>query len=215
MLSRFAITPVTAFVDWNSQIHVADPKSGANPIEVCETTLRYLGRALGKALNEAESTRRYDVTLRVYHGWYRGFEASERRKAMTQVFASMDFPSLSARANVVIRPNLHFGDFLNSALPSRLHTRLNCHLPNTLRREILDKTRVEEKMVDSAIAGEVVDLAHREPDRWLLVVGDDDDLVPPVFIAEGVRGAGSGRVLLLRTRPDSPFLKLDGVRIKP
>ncbi|WJS99028.1 hypothetical protein [Novosphingobium humi] len=215
MLSRVAITPVTAFVDWNSQIHAAEPPRGASPIEVCETTLRYVGRALGKALNAAEATGRYDVTLRLYHGWYRGFEASERRKAMIQVFASTDFPSLSTRANVVIRPNLQFGDFLTSALPSRLHTRLNCHLPNTLRPQIIDKAKDEEKMVDSAIAGEVVDLAHREPDRWLVVIGNDDDLIPPVFIAEGALRNQSGRVILLRSRPDSPFLKLDGVRIKP
>ena len=84
-----------------------------------------------------------------------------------------------------------------------------------LRKDLIDKNEIEEKMVDSAIASEVVDFAHREPDRWLVVVGDDDDLVPPVFVAEGARGAGLGKVLLVRSRPDSPFLKLDDLRVKP
>ena len=209
------IATVTAFIDWNSQIHAAAPKENADPIAVCGTTLRYVGRAIGKALNDAEANLRYDVTLRIYHGWYKGFEPSVRRKALIPVFASTDFPALSMRANVVIRPNPHFGDLLLSALPLRLHPHLNCHLPNTLRRNTIDKSEIEEKMVDSAIASEVVDLAHREPNRWLVVVGDDDDLVPPIFVAEGARGAGAGRVLLLRNRPDTPFLKLDDLRIKP
>jgi len=212
---NLGIIPVTAFVDWNSQIHAAAPKKEADPIEVCDATLRYLGKAIGRVLNEVDSSRRYDVTLRVYHGWYKGFEPSARRKAMVQVFAGTDFPALSNKANVVIRPELYFGDFLASALPRRLHARLNIHLPNTLRRDPNDKTEIEEKMVDSAIASEVVDLAHREPDRWLVVVGDDDDLVPPIFVAEGARPAEGGKVLLLRTRSETPFLKLDGVSVKP
>lgn len=152
MPERTAITPVTAFVDWNSQIHAAEPARNADAKTVCDTTLRYVGKTIGKALNEAARDRRYDVTLRVYHGWYKGFEPSIRRKAMIQVFAEADFPSLSSRANVVIRPTLHFGDLLLSAFPQRLHTHINCHLPNTLRRDLTNKTDIEEKMVDSAIA---------------------------------------------------------------
>jgi hypothetical protein len=209
-----AITRVTAFVDWNSQIHAAAPGK-VGPVEVCDKTLRFLGKSIGIVLNKVESKRRYDVTLRIYHGWYKGFEPTANRKAMVQVFARMDFPALSTRANVVIRPDLHFGDLLMSALPRRLQPHLNCHIPNTLRRGLIDKAQIEEKMVDSAIASEVVDMAHREPDRWIVVVGDDDDLVPPVFVAEGARPTGAGRVMLVRTRPDTKFLKLDGLSTKP
>lgn len=70
-------------------------------------------------------------------------------------------------------------------------------------------------MVDTAIASDLVDLAHREPNRWLVIVGDDDDLVPAVFVAEGARGPAQGKVLLIRSRPDTAFLKLDNMRHRP
>ena len=208
------IIPVTVFVDWNSQIHAAAPKEDVDPIAVCSITLGYVGRVIGKALDQAEPGRLFDVTLRIYHGWHKGFEPTIRRKAITRVFANADFPALSARPNVVIRPNLHLGSLLASALPIRLHSHLNCHLPNTLRRDLVDRTKIEEKMVDSAIASEVVDLAHREPERWLIVMGEDDDLVPPIFVAEGARSSNGGKVLLLRNRPETQFLKLNDLRMK-
>lgn len=214
-MPRNDITKVTALVDWNSQIHAASPVQKSSPVDLCSDTLRYLGRAIGKVLNSVEADRRYDVTLRIYHGWRRGFEATARRKAMVQVFTGEDFPSLSERTNVVIRPDLNFGDCLCSALPKRLHANLACHLPNTLHYDAINKAKSEEKMVDTAIAGDLVDLAYREPERWLMVVGEDDDLVPPVFIAEGVRGRGDGRVLLVRRRPETPFLKLGELRFEP
>ncbi len=67
----------------------------------------------------------------------------------------------------------------------------------------------------TAIASDLVDLAHSERDRWLLLFADDDDLVPPVFVAEGVRRRTDGRVILVRTRLDTPFLKLENLRIQP
>lgn len=209
------ITPVTVFADWNCQIHAARPGRDVNVIQLCEITLKYVGRLIGKVLNEIDQSKRYDVTLRLYHGWHKGFEPSDRRKAMIQISNRIDYASLSLRPNVSIRPSISFGDFLLSARPCRLHTHLNIHIPNTLRRDSFLRNDTFEKMVDSAIASEVVDLAHREPHRWLIVAGDDDDLVPPVFIAEGVRGPQDGKVLLIRSRPPSPFLKLDEMSIQP
>lgn len=215
LASQPIITPVTALIDWNSQVHAAAPSSEGGPYELCSKTLAHVGQIIGRVLNDLEPARRYDVTLRLYHGWYTGFQPTDRRKAMVNLFASADFPALSARPNVIIRPDLQFGDQLTSARSSRFHAHLACHLPNTRRRDANDKTKYEEKMIDTSIAGEVVDLAHREPDRWLIVVGEDDDLVPPVFIAEGIRGTTGGRVLLVRKRPETQFLKLDELSIRP
>ena len=201
--------PVTAFVDWNCEIHSANPQT-ADCSTVATRTLSHLGRTIGTVLATVDPLARFDVSLRLYHGWYKGFEPTDNRRALAAAASAADFLALSMRPNVQIRPEFSYGDRLMSALDIRLHTRLSIHLPNTLRRR-LRTNDLEEKMVDTAIASDVVDVAHREPERWILVVGDDDDLAPPLFAAEAIRGAGNGRVLFLRKRAGGPFLKLDGI----
>lgn len=209
------ITPVTVFVDWNSQIHAARPGSKESELGLAHITLRYVGCMIGRALYSMAPTGRFDVTLRLYHGWHKGFEITSRRKALIQIISGADFTVLSNRSNVIIRQSVQFGDLLISALQHRLHSKINCHLPNTLRNSIQNPRKTEEKMVDTAIASDVVDLAHREPLRWLVVMGDDDDLVPPMFVAEGIRGTRGGKILLIRTRPPTPFLNLQEIRYTP
>ncbi|MFT8922903.1 hypothetical protein [Acetobacter sp.] len=212
------ITVVTAFIDWNSQIHAACALPTASAVELTRHTLSYVGRTIGRVLTGIDNARRFDVTLRLYHGWYQGFEATSRRKAMIQVFAAADFVSLSTRTNVVIRPSLNFGDALTSAITARCFHKLGCNLPNTLRKDINNKDTIVEKMVDTAIASELVDLAHREPHRWLMLIGEDDDLVPPIYVAEGIREekkGEKGKVLLIRKRKETPFLKLNQLRYAP
>lgn len=215
MSRAMRITTVTAFVDWNSQIHAARPAAESTPVSLAQQTLRYIGRTIGRVLASVDRAAKFDVSLRLYHGWYRGFEPTPRRKAMIEVFAATDFSALSNQSNVVIRPTLNFGDSLASATSARFFPHLNCHIPNTLRRDIVDRQSIEEKMVDTALASEFVDFAHREPDRWLMLVGEDDDLVPPTYIAEGIRGGTGGKILLVRSRADTPFLKLEQLRYAP
>lgn len=201
---------VVALVDWNSQIHAARPGIGSE-IELAKRTLDYVGRVIGRALSQTRLDTRFDVSLRLYHGWHKGFEATARRRAMTTVIAETDFVALSCKGNVSIRDNVQFGDQLNSASSTRFHTRLNCHLPNTLRNVSGPGGEVEEKMVDTAIASDIVDIAHREPSNWILVLGEDDDLVPPLLVAEPMVAAHNGNILLVRRRSGEPFLKLQDI----
>ena len=55
--------PVTAFVDWNSQIHAANPRV-SDPRPIAEQTLEHVGRAIGRALGGIEPSARFDVSLR-------------------------------------------------------------------------------------------------------------------------------------------------------
>jgi hypothetical protein len=84
-------------------------------------------------------------------------------------------------------------------------------LPNTYGPDARRTRGMSEKMVDTAMASDVVDLAHREVDRWILILGEDDDLVPAVLTAEATRVGCEGRVLLLRRRIEGPFLRLEGL----
>jgi|JI8StandDraft_2_1071088.scaffolds.fasta_scaffold13195_3 hypothetical protein len=212
MLQRNPIVRVTAFVDWNSQVHAAESPKDSDQILLNSRTLRYVGKTIGKVLNSIDPTKKYIVSLRLYHGWRKGFEVTIRRKVMTTIIASTDFNLISEKTNIIIRDNVEFGDQLISASPTRLHQRIGCHLPNTLRNDSARGAEVE-KMVDTAIASDLVDLAHGDRDCWLVVMAEDDDLVPPVFVAEGVRGPSDGRILLVRNRPETPFLKLDKLKV--
>ena len=202
-------------MDWNSQIHCAQIASDASELERAKEGFDYVCRTVGKVLARLAPSDRFSVSMRLYHGWYRGFQITDRRRAITQIVAAADFPSLSRKANVVIRHIVQYGDNLLSALPTRVHSKLNIHLPNTFRKSVKYPLDYEEKMVDTAIASDFVDLAHREPDRWLLILAEDDDLVPPIFVAEGLRSGASGRVALVRARPDGVFLNLSSLSSKP
>ncbi|WP_431860579.1 hypothetical protein [Azospirillum sp.] len=208
-------TPVVAFVDWNSQIHNANPPKGV-PTFVAEQTLNHVGKIIGRALRHISVEARFSVNLRIYHGWHKGFEPTENRRALITASAGTNFSLLSTNSNVIIRPDISFGDRLISALDTRLHTRLGVHLPDTLRpvsRRARRKDALEEKMVDTAMASDIVDLAHRDSDSWILIMGEDDDLVPPLYTIEAIRGNRHRRVLLIRKRAAGPFLKLDDFQV--
>lgn len=203
---------VTAFVDWNSQMRVSCQKN-TEPKDRARQSLRYVGRLLGRVLLQFDGTSRFDVTLRIYHGWHKGFEPTVNRRALVTEAAGFDFMSASNSPRVAIRPNVEYGDHLYIAHSMRLHHRRNCHLPNTLRDHLTVANQEQEKMVDTALASDIVSMAFCESDRWLIVLGEDDDLVPAIFVAEAALSNGSGKIFLVRSRPNTPFLKLDRLRL--
>jgi hypothetical protein len=203
------VKDVVAFIDWNSQVHNAPLGRRVKDEEVIATEVLGFSLATIKSvLQGAFLDSRFSVSLRFYSGWRKGFEPSVRRKALQRALSATDFSLFQGR-NVVFRSETSFGDQLRSAVNSRTHKVLNCQLTNTLRME---RGRPREKLVDTALASEVVDWAHRDFSDWLLILAEDDDLVPPVMIAEGIRGTSGGRVLLLRRRPEDKFLKLGDLR---
>ncbi len=185
------IVQATAFVDWNSQIHLSKPGRHLGSTDVARVTLNKVGRAIGRVLTRLSPTLRFTVQLRLYHGWHKGFERTVNRRAVAQAIAECDFAALSAAASISLRPEIAFGDLLISGLDDRRHPRMGIHLPATLR-DADTRSGVEEKLVDTSIAADVVDLAHREPWQWLLILAEDDDLIAPIIAAEAI----------LRARPE-------------
>ncbi|KIP87056.1 hypothetical protein SN15_04265 [Stenotrophomonas maltophilia] len=58
-------------------------------------------------------------------------------------------------------------------------------------------------MVDTALAADMIVVAFQEPDEWVVVVSEDDDLVPPLFVVEAIKSGRSSRVLLMSQRKHS------------
>lgn len=201
---------LVAFIDWNSQL-IAMGVRGSDAATTAEYVLARISARTARALSRLFANQRFVVDLRFYHGWHKGFEPTVNRKAIAQAIAKADFATLSPRQNVVFSGDAKYGDHLVSALPERLHQRLAIHLPNTLRSQ--DRRReLTEKMVDTALAADLVASAAKDPDAWLLVIAEDDDMVPPLFAAEALLSNSQARALLLRSRAQTgPFLKLDGI----
>ena len=217
--SAAAPITVTAFVDWKAQIHNARAADITEPRAKAGRTLKNVARIVDKVLRSRAPVR-FRVAFRFYHGWHKGFEETESRKAMTGLVAETDFTNLSRSRNVRFLEEVRYGDELLTALPQRARTRPPVHLPDTWRQQEQDGSRVE-KMVDTALVTDLLARACNDPHEWALVLSEDDDMVPPVFTAEAWMKPHGGRVVIVRTKGKGKgkprkniggrFLKLDGL----
>jgi hypothetical protein len=211
-MGREGIITVSAFVDWNSQIHISGDQSQLDPLITAKLVLEKTSERIARCLNGMDSSFRYRVSMRLYHGWHKGFEPTANRRAVTSVLAGLNFSDLSPLRNVAFEDNVGYGDCLLYALPRRLHARLGVHLPNTLR---MQHDEMCEKMVDTAMAADIVQSAALDPEDWIVVVAEDDDLIPPIFTAEALLSRASSRIALLHNRKRSEkFLKLDDISVR-
>ena len=202
---------VTAFVDWNAQIRTAGAEDVERPEVRAKRALDRTARVVVKVLVRTDPSARFRVGLRLYHGWYKGFEPTENRKAVVAVVAGTDFSDLSRSPNVSFSKDVRYGDDLLAAVPERRHVRPPIHLPGTLRRQERNSPFVE-KMVDTALAADLLVWARNEPRAWAIVLSEDDDVAPPVFAAEAWTRPHGGRALIVRTRRGrQTFLKLGGL----
>lgn len=207
--ARTRPVPVTAFVDWTSQMHNVR-RLGEGPHEKARQTLTRTARTVERVLAHQEPGGRFSVGFRLYHGWYKGWEPTDNLRTIMTIVAETDFAALSRKPSVIFSPMIRYGHTLLSALPEREHRRPPIHLPNTWRRPREGSQR-REKMVDTALAADLLDWARTTPEEWALVLAEDDDCVPPVFTAEAWIKPHGGRAFIVRNRSPSPFLKLDGL----
>ena len=203
---------VGLFVDWNTQIRLAPQEFIESPIDRCRYALRSVGKTASKQLCSLNAEAVFQVRIRLYHGWTTGVTQTANRRAITMLTEYDDPDSIFPSARVLAKSDIEFGDRLMDALPQRENRGLRIHLPNTLRRQHKGEP-FAEKMVDTALASDLLSWARAEPTSIALVVSSDDDLVPPVFIAEAWMKPFGGMVRLIRPHGtgDSRFLSLEGL----
>ncbi|NIZ11112.1 hypothetical protein [Pseudooceanicola sp. HF7] len=192
-------------IDWNSELHALRGQPASESPDVARRVLKSVCRQVGKHLLQLASDENFFLFLRAYHGWRRGFEPTPNRTALeaARVFdpnadEGGGLNEYSAHPRQVVVRELEFGDRLLGAMNERLcGQRRDHHLPSTLqadRRGVLG-----EKMVDTALVSDLLYLAAEEDDSWLIVVGQDADLVPGILTAEGLlQGTGRRVVYLAR-----------------
>lgn len=107
---------------------------------------------------------------------------------------------------------MEFGDRLIDALPEREIKPWRIHLPNTLRKQRGDAPPVE-KMVDTALGADLLTWARHEPGSIAIVFSGDDDIIPPIFVAESWMKPMGGEIHLVRSRnrAESRYLSLEGL----
>lgn len=211
--SQLRRAPVRAcvFVDWNSQLHAVRKEEEDETAEAARDALRRVGDKVTKLLL-SNSAARFRVELRLYCGWTKGFTRSDYYRAVTSLTEAFDLDALFPSARVSVAPEIGFGDRLIDAVSSRQYAGLGIHLPNTLRRQD-GGGRQQEKMVDTALAVDLLSWCRTYPTGWAILMSNDDDLVPPAFVAEAWLQPGGGRLLLLReqVRNSDRFLRLEGL----
>ena len=206
-----SIVDVSAFIDWNSQLLLTRKDRAADPVGIAEAAFKQTVRRVARCLASIDENLRFRVSLRLYHGWHKGYEVTSNCKAAQITVAKADFASLSQRPNVLFSPLVEFGDRLLEASASRLHRKLGCHLPDTVRPR--SRGGWEEKMVDTALASDIVVTAFRDKSRWIVVVTEDDDFIPPVYTAESALAGTNSRAIILQKNNRASLLPLNGVLI--
>ncbi|MBF0109819.1 MAG: hypothetical protein HQL76_11650 [Magnetococcales bacterium] len=198
---------VTAFVDWNSQFHNAGQSNQKHPDRQAEKTIDYVSEKLASLLTGMDQNSLFHVVMRIYHGWYQGLTMTKHRIALGNLIKDELVPR--KRSNVRFDWSRPFGDTLADAFDHRKHKRLGIHLPDTLRSDAKGEKR--EKMVDTALACDLLHAARFESDSWRIVMAEDDDLVPAVFVAEKWSKEKGGRTIILRKRDNNGHLNLNGI----
>ncbi|WP_257544984.1 hypothetical protein [Sphingopyxis sp. DBS4] len=211
-LAAKEIRRVGLFVDWNSQIKSTPKELIGNPVEQCRHALRATGKKAAKLLCELENDTLFRVRIRLYHGWTSGVTQTTNRLAFRGIDEMHSPDELFPSSRVMAWSDVEFGDRLIDALPERETGRLRIHLPNTLRKQNGDAHPVE-KMVDTALAADMLAWARQEPSSIMLIFSPDDDMVPPAYVAESWMKPYGGSLHLVRppARAESKFLSLEGL----
>jgi uncharacterized LabA/DUF88 family protein len=205
---------VGLFVDWNSRLRLAPADLQAEPVERARFSLNQLGKTVARELCNLDASIVYRVRLRIYHGWTAGISPTLNRRSLTSLTEFHDPEQIFPSQRVLCPTPIELGDRLLDGRDERLVTRMSIHLPNTLRRQGGDDFPTE-KMVDCALAVDLLSWARTEPASLAIILSSDDDIIPAVFVAESwmIPLGGIVRIIRPTARGDSRYLNLEGLLV--
>ncbi|WP_150124184.1 hypothetical protein [Cupriavidus nantongensis] len=179
------------FIDWDSARRIIRPKwnpsddqkvtlrDRASNVEECFTELQ--SRVAAKLVDIEPGRQIRIIRNRIYHGWHSGKTETLDRRAWEDAV-----PRLRpvVRNKISFLADVEYGNVLSCGgrrLP----------LFDTLRHR--DGGQDQQKMVDTALVSDLLSYCRTEsrnfkrgqkPDSMAIVIGDDDDLLPGVIVAE-------------------------------
>ena len=198
------INRVIGFVDWNTAVIASGAKIRPRRTDaVARKALEHVERAVSEHLCESGGRSRFRVWLRLYAGWHSGKTPTDYFRGIDKVIGGYAGRNRLYRQGRVIFEGgirgIRLGNRL-ACVPGRLARGYGVHFLDTLRHRY---GTPEEKMVDTALAVDLLALASRkEADRYV-VVSDDDDMLPGIFAAES---AGAAASMLSRLGKSSRFM---------
>lgn len=194
-----------AFIDWDSQRHLA--KRHKNDEPSINIVLDYVFKKIKDSISEFTDKNKFEIHLRLYHGWHKGYTATPSRVKFFGLSDEYIF-GISNCKNIVIR-SLSFGDSALGALERRKILRTDSHFLGTCRDQGGEKP--SEKMVDTALVSDLIYCASKsDEDSWLVVLGEDIDLMPGVYTAEGFIVSSKRKIAFLRSKVDK-YLNCDDI----
>ncbi len=173
---------VCALVDWHNALRHISPNFAQHPARYLPEAILALQQAIARTLGRIDSANSHRVTLRLYHGWHQGSEPT----AVRRVFEPYAGDGALARrfSQVSFAPGFQFGNEL--ACDSERGPLFATYQGGG--------QETGQKMVDTAIACDLLHVLKYGLASLAIVVSDDDDLLPAIFTAE----AWQLRAFLLR-----------------
>lgn len=162
------LTRACVFVDWHNVEANNRLPTASRLSKRFEYAVFQIQETVANTLKHRDSTVRYRATLRLYHGWHRGLSPTDARV----VFETLNMTESFGRTIglVSFAPEIRFGN------------ELAC---DTRRNPLLNTARAQgQKMVDTAIACDLLFMLHTGLANVGIIVSDDDDFIPAVFTAE-------------------------------
>ena len=193
------------FIDWHTAVIASGAKTRPRRADaVARRALEHVERVVSEHLCGSGARTKFRVRLRLYSGWHSGKTPTDYFRGIAKVMGSYAGKNRSYQQSRVIFEGgdrgIQLGNRLAWGPGERLVRHYDVHFLDTLRHR--DGTP-EEKMVDTALAVDLLALANRkEADRYV-VVSDDDDMLPGVFAAEA---AGASAKMLSRPKKSSRFM---------
>lgn len=177
------------FVDWDSASRISRIRITKDmPLSLRHSSIKQAYQDLQEKIIDkiSELERKSPVRIlktRIYHGWHRGTTPTDDRRVWDTIKTELRAIS---RDRVSFLPDIDFGNEL-------LCRGSRSTLYDTLRPDRQNPQVSNQKMVDTALVSDLLSHCRTEssnfrrnekPSSLAIVIGDDDDLLPGVFVAE-------------------------------
>ena len=195
------VEKVIGFVDWNTAIISSGAMRNGRDIHIAELTLKHIERIISEYLIKLPNSPSYQVRLRLYAGWWQGKTPTGYRRGIERLRKNYGKRERTYGKCVFQGGDsgLETSDKM-ARVGGRLARKQGVHFLDMVRQ---DRDQKREKMVDTCLIADLLDLARRnEADRYV-IVSDDDDMFPGMFSAEAI---GAQIKLLSRPKKSSRYM---------